>query len=92
MALSLFEYSPVVFEAYPGAEFLGVVRMGSLDTYTDDDLVPATDGGLTEYEEPPPDEDGTGDPAEDGVLARHHQHALYVLRAREMREREGITF
>lgn len=91
MVLGLFEYSPVVFEAYPGAEFLGVVRMGSLDTYD----VTATDGGgYTPDEEfgPIPDGDGTGCLPEDGFPSQSHAHRLWQMRTGELCRQAGIPF
>jgi len=91
MALSLFEYSPVVFEAYPGAEFLGVVRMGALDTYED---VTATDGGFTGDAEAAPgvDGDGAGSLPEDGLPSRAHAHRLWQMRTGELCRQAGIAF
>jgi HK97 family phage prohead protease len=86
MQLGLREYGPVLFPAYTGAEILGV-RMsipGSPDEgpdfAEDEEYAPATEG------------DGTGGAPADATSARHHQHALYALRSREAREREGLVF
>ena len=91
MMLSLFEYSPVVFEAYPGAEFLGVVRMGSFDTYDD---VTATDGGFTGDEEAAPVMEGAaagGQPG-DWLPSRDHAHRLWQMRTSELCRQAGISF
>jgi HK97 family phage prohead protease len=90
MAVGLMEYSPVVFEAYPGAEFLGVVRMGTADTYED---VTATDGGLTGYEEDLPDMngDGSGGTPAEVTLTRDHAHRLLVTRMQEQCQRAGLV-
>lgn len=90
MMLSLFEYSPVVFEAYPGAEFLGVVRMGTPDLYD----VTATDGGFTADEETGPDMDGTGTGGlpEDGLPSRSHAHRLWQMRTAELCRQAGMPF
>jgi hypothetical protein len=84
------EYSPVVFEAYPGAEFLGVVRMGTPETYED---VTATDGGSTEVEEyaPEADGDGAGGTPEAVTPTRDHAHRLLVMRTEQMCREAGIT-
>jgi HK97 family phage prohead protease len=86
MQLGLREYGPVLFPAYTGAEILGV-RMsipGSPDEgpefAEDEEYAPATEG------------DGTGGAPADATSARHHQHALYALRSREAREKEGLVF
>jgi phage head maturation protease len=85
LALGLREYGPVLYAAYPGAEFLGV-RMGSPG--------PADDLDSPEDEEfPPANEDGdTGSAPEDATSARYHQHELYALRSREQREAIGLTW
>lgn len=86
--LGLREYGPVLWPAYTGAEILGV-RMstpGSLDP--DDYEDPATGT-------PPDDGPAAGDPLtpdEDQHSARYHQHALYSLRSREMREKRGLDW
>jgi HK97 family phage prohead protease len=87
MMLGLREYGPVLYAAYPGAEFLGV-RMsipgsvpedGEPDTTTEDEeLAPATEG------------DGTGGTPEDVTSPRHHHHQLLALRTAEMRREAGI--
>lgn len=90
MILGLFEYSPVVFEAYPGAEFLGVVRMGALETYD----VTATDGGYIPDEELAPTGDGgsAGYLPEDGFPSRSHAHRLWQMRTGELCRQAGIVF
>jgi HK97 family phage prohead protease len=87
--LGLREYGPVLWPAYSGAEILGV-RMstpgGALDPDEELDDAPGT---------PPDDGPATGDPLapEEGEhSARYHQHALYVLRAKEQREAAGLVW
>jgi len=89
MLLSLFEYSPVVFEAYPGAEFLGVVRMGNLDFYDGT----ATDGGFTEAEDDASgmEEGVTGGTPEEVHPTRDHAHRLLVTRMEEMCNSAGLV-
>jgi HK97 family phage prohead protease len=85
LGLGLREYGPVLYAAYPGAEFLGV-RMGtpelanSFDPPEDEEYTPETEG------------DVTGGAPEDATSARYHQHALYAMRSRELREREGLVW
>ncbi|WP_239404653.1 DUF6582 domain-containing protein [Frankia sp. Cj3] len=91
MELGLREYGPTPFPAYADAEILGV-RMStprwdsdaSASTHTGD---PDADGTSTSVEpaaDDPPSATDTHSP-------RHHQHALYALRSRELREEKGIT-
>lgn len=88
MELGLREYGPVLWPAYSGAEILGV-RMSVPGEY-----VPGEDPGT------PPDEGpAAGDPLRpipdgggDEHSARYHQHALYALRSRELREKKGLTW
>jgi HK97 family phage prohead protease len=85
LGLGLREYGPVLYAAYPGAEFLGV-RMGtpelanSFDPPVDEEYTPGDDG------------DVTGGAPEDATSARYHQHALYVMRSRELRESKGLVW
>jgi HK97 family phage prohead protease len=90
MMLGLREYGPVLYGAYTGAEFLGV-RMQSPQADGDTAVV---DFDESEQEELIPDMegDGTGDAPEDATSARYHQHALYAMRSREMREQKGLVF
>jgi HK97 family phage prohead protease len=85
LGLGLREYGPVLYAAYPGAEFLGV-RMGSPG--------PAIDPDSPEDEEYAPADEGdvTGGAPEDATSARYHQHELYALRSREQREAIGLTW
>jgi len=85
--LGLKEYGPTPFEAYSGAEILGV-RMSTPGTWEPDEhdneaLLP--DG-----------EAAAGEPltrSDEGEhSARYHQHTLYALRSREQRERVGLTW
>jgi len=89
MMLSLMEYSPVVFEAYPGAEFLGMVRMGDPEFYD----VTATDGGFTADEDTAPgmEGEGIGGLPEDGLPSRSHAHRLWQMRTDELCRQAGIA-
>ena len=84
--LGLREYGSVVFAAYEGAEILGV-RMSAPGTWEPD-----------EHEEQallPDGEAAAGEPlTPDGAehSARYHQHALYVLRSKEAREKAGLVW
>ena len=87
--LGLRDYGPVLWPAYSGAEILGV-RMttpgsASLDPEELEDGAQAL---------PPHEGPAAGDPpAEDSkALERHHQHALYALRSREKREKDGLAW
>ena len=88
--LGLREYGPVLWPAYSGAEIVGV-RMSTPGAYALDP---------DEFDEalPPDGEPAAGDPLtrtdSDGEehSARYHQHALYVLRAKEARERCGLVW
>lgn len=94
MKLGLREYGPVLWPAYSGAEILGV-RMstpGGVPDPDDDELF-----GDEQFEYAlalPPDEGLAGaDPLpEEEHSARYHQHALYALRSKEMRERIGLDW
>ena len=90
MELGLKEFGPTPFEAYSGAEIVGV-RMSTPGTWEPDD----------EHDEalPPDEEAAAGEPltrAEDGDgdehSARYHQHALYALRSKERREAAGLVW
>jgi phage head maturation protease len=90
MELGLKEFGPTPFEAYSGAEIVGV-RMSTPGTWEPDE----------EHEEqalPLDEEAAAGEPLtrtdgdEDEHSARYHQHALYVLRAREAREKAGLVW
>lgn len=81
--LGLREYGAVIFPAYEGAEVLGV-RMSTPGTWE-----PDIDDGT------PPDEGAAaGEPPvqKDEHSARYLEHALYVARSREKRERAGLTW
>jgi HK97 family phage prohead protease len=84
--LGLREFGPTPFEAYTGAEIVGV-RMSAPGTYSapepDEDQALPPDGEAA-ADEPPP--------AEGKALERHHQHALYALRSRERREAAGLVW
>ena len=85
--LGLREYGPVLWPAYSGAEIMGV-RMSTPGSWSPDpgeELNPAL---------PPDGEPATGDPlTPDGKhSARHHQHALYALRSKELREQYGLVW
>lgn len=90
LELGLREFGGTPFPAYTGAELVGV-RMSPLGTYQ---------GAGHEEEEqalPPDAEAAAGEPLErtegaDEHSARYHQHALYVLRARQAREEAGLVW
>ena len=83
--LGLRQYGGVLFPAYEGAEVLGV-RMSTPGTWEPDE----------EYEALPPDgEAATGEPpTPEGAehSARYHQHQLYALRSKELREKAGLVW
>jgi HK97 family phage prohead protease len=85
--LGLREYGPVLWPAYSGAEILGV-RMSTPGSGWEPDGEP--DAALAPDEEAAPGEPlaRTGDEHS----ARYHQHALYVLRSKEARERAGLVW
>jgi HK97 family phage prohead protease len=88
--LGLREYGPVLWPAYSGAEILGVRMSVPGDVGPDYDEF-YDDPGTSSGEGP-----AAGDPltrtAGDEHSARYHQHALYRLRAQEMREKIGLTW
>jgi HK97 family phage prohead protease len=84
--LGLREYGPVLWPAYSGAEILGV-RMSTPGTLDPDEQEEDPAGT------PPDDGPAAGDPPTDGEhSARYHQHALYLLRSREAREKAGLVW
>jgi phage head maturation protease len=84
--LGLREYGPVLWPAYTGAEILGV-RMSTPGTWEPDGNEHDT-GTSSDVEA------AAGEPlTSDGEhSARYHQHALYALRSREMREAAGLVW
>jgi HK97 family phage prohead protease len=84
--LGLREYGGVLFAAYEGAEVLGV-RMSTPGTWEpgeheEHDFGTSPDG-----------EAAAGEPLAEGEhSARYHQHALYLLRAQEQREKAGLVW
>ena len=86
--LGLREYGPVLWPAYSGAEILGV-RMSTPGGALDPDEHDDADAGT-----PPDDGPAAGDPPseEEEHSARYHQHALYVLRSKEQREKAGLVW
>lgn len=84
MALGLREYGPVLWPAYSGAEILGV-RMSIPGSYQPEP---------PEHEEYVPDqeEDVSGSAPGDATSARYHQHALYLLRSQELRDKAGLNW
>jgi HK97 family phage prohead protease len=88
MELGLREYGPVLWPAYSGAEILGV-RMSTPGTWEPDEHDEHDEQALH-----PDGEAAPGEPlAPEGEhSARYHQHALYVLRAKEQRERAGLVW
>jgi hypothetical protein len=87
LELGLREYGPTPFPAYAGAELVGV-RMSPPGTFLA--------AGYDEEDAalPPDGEAAAGEPprAEEGHSARYHQHALYVLRSKEAREKAGLVW
>jgi HK97 family phage prohead protease len=85
--LGLREYGPVLWPAYSGAEIVGV-RMSTPGSVNPDLDEHEYDPG-TPFSEGP----ATGDPLpEEEHSARYHQHALYALRSRELREKHGLVW
>jgi phage head maturation protease len=90
LELGLKEYGATPFPAYTGAELVGV-RMSPLGTWQ-------AAGGDDEHEEqalPPDGEAAAGEPppqGDEGHSARYHQHALYILRSKEAREKAGLVW
>jgi len=88
MKLGLREYGPVLWPAYTGAEILGVrmsIPGGALDAGEHDDAqaLPPDEGRAFAGNDPLPEEEHS---------ARYHQHALYALRSRELREKAGLAW
>lgn len=84
--LGLREYGGVLFAAYEGAEILGV-RMATPGTWepAEFDAGTSPDGEAAAGEPFTPDEGAEHS-------ARYHQHALYVLRSQEQREKAGLVW
>jgi HK97 family phage prohead protease len=82
--LGLREYGPVLWPAYSGAEILGV-RMSTPGAYAPDP---------DEHEDGTPSDEGpaAGDPLPEEHSARYHQHALFLLRSKEAREKAGLVW
>ena len=80
--VGLREYGAVIFPAYEGAEVLGV-RMFTPGTWEPND-----DGTS------PDEEAAAGEPPaqQDEHSARYLEHALFIARSREKRERAGLTW
>lgn len=85
MELGLREFGPVLFPAYEGAEINGV-RMATPGTWGPD-IEDEFDPALA-----PDAEAAAGEPLSEEHSARYHQHALYALRSRELRERAGLVW
>jgi len=82
--LGLREFGPVLFAAYDDAEINGV-RMATPGTWEPEEFDAALlPDAAAATGEPPP--------AEEEHSARYHQHALYVLRAKEQREKAGLVW
>jgi hypothetical protein len=85
--LGLKEFGPTPFEAYSGAEILGV-RMSTPGTWEPEQ---EQDTGTS-----PDEEAAAGEPLArtdgDEHSARYHQHALYAMRSKEARERVGLVW
>jgi HK97 family phage prohead protease len=90
--LGLKEFGPTPFEAYSGAEIVGV-RMSTPGTWS-----PEPDENEHDEALPPDEEAAAGSPLTrtdgDEVVheARYHQHALYVLESKERREKAGLVW
>jgi hypothetical protein len=91
--LGLKEFGPTPFEAYSGAEIVGV-RMSTPGAFGDPEPDEEIDEAL-----PPDEEAAAGEPltrTDDGDgdehSARYHQHALYTLRSKERREAAGLVW
>jgi HK97 family phage prohead protease len=86
MVLGFREFGPVLWAAYTGAEILGVRSqlpgspLGGPDYPDDEEYGPANE------------EAATGSVPEDTTSARYHQHALYAMRSRELREKAGLVW
>jgi len=83
--LGLREFGPVLFPAYEGAEINGV-RMSTPGAWEPDGEI---DAALA-----PDVEAAPGEPlaARGEHSARYHQHALFVLRSKEAREKAGLAW
>jgi HK97 family phage prohead protease len=89
LELGLREYGPVLWPAYSGAEILGV-RMSTPGEWSLD-----PDSQIDEYDPGTPPDEGSaaGDPLTgDEHSARYHQHALYAMRSKELREKAGLVW
>ena len=87
--LGLKEFGPTPFEAYSGAEILGV-RMSTPGALEADPEPDEHDEAL-----PPDEEAAAGEPPPpegEAHLARYHQHALYRLTSIEKREKAGLVW
>lgn len=89
MELGLREYGPTPFPAFSGAEILGV-RMstpGQFGQDPDEEQDPGT---------APDDAPAAGDPLSrtdgDEHSARYHQHSLYEMESRKLREAAGLVW
>jgi HK97 family phage prohead protease len=88
--LGLKEFGPTPFEAYSGAEIVGV-RMSTPGALGDPEPDENEDEAL-----PPDEEAAAGEPLArtdgDEHSARYHQHALYRLNSIERREKAGLVW
>jgi len=85
--MGLREYGPVLWPAYSGAEIVGV-RMSTPGSWSPDPDEHEYNPGTPSNEGP-----ATGDPLpKEEHSARYHQHALYALRSRELREKAGLVW
>ena len=79
----------MLWPAYSGAEILGV-RMSTPGEYAPDP--DETDEALPLDEEPAAGDPLTRDDSGDEHSARYHQHALFLLRSKEAREKCGLVW
>ena len=89
LELGLREYGPTPFPAYSGAELVGV-RMSPLGTFS----AAGHDGEIDDAALLPDAGAAAGEPLADRGehSARYHQHALFVLRSKEAREKAGLAW
>ena len=93
--LGLKEFGPTPFEAYSGAEIVGV-RMSTPGTYAGPEPDEDEEHDDQDQALPPDEEAAAGEPLArtdgDEHSARYHQNRLYVLRSKEKREAAGLVW